>query len=213
MVMQLVKKDFIYLTTSLKSTCVMLLIFAFCMPLANVGIGCVMPALVCYIGFYNLLAYEERNKMNLLNLSLPVQRRDICLAKYIQVVIFMIIGSMLSIMGILMMQTMSTDSMFWADKIGTLFLAMFSIALVYSAIMLPCMFYFGTIKSRYVSLITYIIIFVAASHIDVKMIEHIVQIIKGIGNGGANIIGILVAMLLFVISYTISVRIWEAKEF
>lgn len=213
MVMQLVKKDFIYLTTSLKSTCVMLLIFAFLMPLANVGTGCVMPALVCYIGFYNLLAYEERNKMNLLNLSLPVQRRDICLAKYIQVVIFMIIGSMLSIMGILMTQTMSTASMFWTDKIGTLFLAMFSIALVYSAIMLPCMFYFGTIKSRYVSLITYIIIFVASSNIDIKMIEHIVQIIKGIGNGGANIIATLVAMLLFVISYTISVRIWEAKEF
>ena len=67
MIAQIIKKDFIYLTTSLKSTLVMMLIFSLFMPMANMAFACVMPALVCYLGFYSLIAYEERNKSNIFN--------------------------------------------------------------------------------------------------------------------------------------------------
>ena len=210
MVAQLVKKDLVYLATSLKSTLIMVITFAFCLPMINVGFGCIIPALVCYIGFYNTLAYEERNKMDILNLSLPVDRKAICLAKYIEVLIFIVGGCILSSLGMLLMQR--TSIILLEGGIYGMIPVMLAVALVYSAIIIPCVFYFGTLKARYVLLLFYVVIFTLGNSLESTGFVNFINYIGRIGDGYVNLIGTLIALVLFILSYSISLRIWRYKE-
>lgn len=210
MVVQLVKKDLVYLATSLKSTLGIVITFAFCFPMINVGIGCIVPALVCYIGFYSTLAYEERNKMDILNLSLPVNRKAICLAKYIEVLIFIVGGCILSSLGMLLMQR--TSIILLEGGIYGMIPVMLAVALVYSAIIIPCVFYFGTLKARYVLLLFYVVIFILGNSLESTGFVNFINYIGRIGDGYVNLIGVLIALVLFILSYSISLRIWRYKE-
>lgn len=215
MVGKLVRKDFLYLFKSLRSTLYMSIIFAFFIPMINIGFGLVMPALVCYIGFYNVLAFEERSKMNLINVALPVKRQEICLAKYIQVIIFIVAGSILSILGIFLRQAINVnDIIVRTNDLLTLVPMMVAIALIYSSLILPCVFRFGTIKARYVLMAFYILIFIVANSLNNEMWMEVVARISSIGTGGlAGIIMMLVSMLVCVLSYTVSLKIWNKRDF
>ena len=213
MIVQIVKKDFIYLITSLKPTLVMMLIFSLFMPMANMAFACVMPALVCYLGFYSLAAYEERNKSNIFNMSLPLSRKDICLSKYIENTIFIIFSSILALIGLWAAQKSAASKVQFIEVNSTqMILIMLSIGLIYSAIILPCIFYFGTIKARYVLLATYVVIFVLANNIKNAALNEIMCKAANIFNGSLifMLIGAIIATL---ISYMISNQIWARKEF
>lgn len=213
MVMQIVKKDFIYLTTSLKSTLAMMLIFSLFMPMASMSFACVMPALVCYLGFYSLVAYEERNKSHIFNLSLPVSRQDICLSKYIENVLFIIFSSGLALIGLWLTQkNVASQTQFIEINMVEMSGIMLSIGLIYSAIILPCIFYFGTIKARYVLLLTYVLIFVLANNIKNSALNEAMYKVTSVFNGSL-VMMLIVAVIISLISYMISSKIWEKKEF
>lgn len=213
MIAQIIKKDFIYLTTSLKSTLVMMLIFSLFMPMANMAFACVMPALVCYLGFYSLIAYEERNKSNIFNMSLPLSRQDICLSKYIENTIFIIFSSILALIGLWASQKSAASEIQFIESSSMQMLQiMLSIGLIYSAIILPCIFYFGTIKARYVLLATYVVIFVLANNIKNAALNEIMCKAANVFNGSL-IFMLIGAIIATIISYMISKLIWEKKEF
>ena len=214
MVFQLVKKDLTYLVTSLKTTLATIIIFSLCLPLIGIGFGIVIPALVCYIGFYSILAYEERNKTNLLNIALPVSRRDICMSKYIEVILMIIVTCILALLSIVLSGFTSVEnSMFLQTYFKVIIPLMIGIALIYSAIMLPCVFYFGTIKSRYVLLGIYLVIFILGNSIANADVGKMIQWIQDYFGKNYNIIGMVLAVIGFIVSYFISLRVWEHKEF
>lgn len=213
MVIQLIRKDLTYLTTSLKSTVWTLVIFSLCMPLLSLGLGCAIPALVCYIGFYNTLAYEERNKADLLNLALPVSRKDICLSKYIQVCLFIVVSSFLAVIGLMIKGYTSYEAAFLRDYLKEIIPLMLSVAMIYSAIVLPCVFYFGTLKSRYILLFIYMLIFIVGNSAGMIDMEHMFEEIQKVCGAYISVVSLLGAGIIFIISYFISLRIWERKAF
>ncbi len=210
MIVQIVKKDFIYLITSLKSTLGVMLIFSLFMPMANMAFACVMPALVCYLGFYSLVAYEERNKSNIFNMSLPLSRQDICLSKYIESIIFIIFSSLLALIGVWIAYKSATNEVKFIDV--NMLVGMLSIGLIYSAVMLPCIFYFGTLRARYVLLATYIIIFVFANNVKNSVLGEVMGKVTNIF-GGSLIFILIGSIIVMGISYMISIQIWARKEF
>lgn len=213
MLLQTVKKDFIYLSTSLKTTLIIMLIFSLFMPMANMAFACVMPALVCYLGFYSLIAYEERNQSNIFNMSLPLTRREICLSKYIENIIFVIFSSLLACIGCWMaQQTTASEIEFIEFNMVSMLLSMLSIGLVYSAVMLPCIFYFGTVKARYALFATYMVIFILANTIKNSVLSEIMYKVTKVF-GGSLIFMLISAVMVIWISYIISQRIWAKKEF
>ena len=213
MIVQIVKKDFIYLITSLKSTLVVMLIFSLFMPMANMAFACVMPALVCYLGFYSLMAYEERNKSNIFNMSLPLSRQDICLSKYIENTIFIILSSLLALIGLWIAQKSAASEIKFVEvNMLDMLISMFSTGLIYSAVMLPCIFYFGTLKARYVLMVTYIIIFILANNVKNAALNEIIYKVTNVF-GGSLIFMLLGAIIIILISYGISQQIWAKKEF
>lgn len=212
MLMQLVKKDFIYLVVSLRIVVLFMILFALFLPMSNIGFACVMPALICYVGVYSTLAYEERNKTILLNATLPVSRRDICLAKYIQAVLIILITAILSLMGVFMgvsTQVYSSDLVSNGGLVSMILLMLGS-GMIYSGLILPVIFRFGTVKARYILMLTYMVLFIGGS--NDYIIQGLEKIIK-LGNETVSMIGFIVVVILFAISYLSSLRIWETKEF
>ena len=71
----LIKKNWIYLITSIKSALVSSILFCLFMPMWSIGFGVVMPALIGYILTYSIMAYEERSKVELMTAAMPVSRK------------------------------------------------------------------------------------------------------------------------------------------
>lgn len=214
MVGQLVKKDFISLFSTSKATFAMVILFSLCLPIGSVAFACVMPTLVAYIIVYNTLAYEERNKSDLFNVSLPVSRREICLAKYMQAVIAIIGSCILSTLGVWINQVFEIEQgAQLAGELGQMVTMMLVIAFIYIAIVLPCLFYFGTLKARYILFFTYIILFVVTSNVDAMRVRITMEFIECIFNGNSGLFGIVLAGMIMIVSYTISLAIWKKKEF
>lgn len=215
MIMTLVRKDLMYFTKSLKSTFLITILLSFGMSMVNISFGLAIPALVCYIGFYSLLAYEERSKMNLLTIALPVTRQQICLSKYSEMLVFIFGSTLLSLSGMCIHQLTGTSKMLAAsDYLYTLMPIMIGGALVYAAIMMPCIFHFGIIKARYVMLVMYIGIFSVASSMGNG--NNIMIIMKQMSQIRSDILGMGVlgiGIVMFIISYLISLKIWCKKDF
>lgn len=214
MIWELVKKDITFLVASLKSTLVSIILLALCLPLTGIGFGIAIPALVCYIGLYGILAYEERSKMHLLNLSLPVTRKEICLSKYIYaiglVVFTMILSSIGSGLGV--MATGREELNAFISGLPLYMALMFTIAIIYLSVIIPCVFYWGTIKARYVLMGLYIIIFIGASNINIIRMGTIGESFNRYLSGHGIVSLIIAAMICFFVSIAISLRIWENKD-
>lgn len=213
----LIKKDFIYLFTSLKRLILMAVIFAFIMPIGNINFSLVVPVMIAYLLTYGLFAYEEKNKMHLLNASLPVSRKEICLSKYLSV--FMYIGAGLII------TTIGTSISLSIQKAGgrqltlsliiNIMALLLTTALIYHAVILPLLMYFGTIKIKYIMFIFYIGGFMAIGALSGERRGMIAteRFLEENLNYGESFILVLIGIILYVISYSISIHLYERKEF
>lgn len=214
MIWKLVKKDIIFLVASLKSTLISIILLSLCLPLTGIGFGIAIPALVCYIGIYGILAYEERSKMNVLNLALPVTRKEICLSKYVYavglVVFTMIFATIGGGLGVVAKEAGELSA--FVSRLPLYMALMFTIAIIYLSVIIPCVFYWGTIKARYVLMGVYIIIFIGASNINLLMIGAISESFNRYLSGHGVLLLIIVAAVCFFVSIAISLRIWEKKD-
>ncbi|MBU3804378.1 MAG: ABC-2 transporter permease [Candidatus Cellulosilyticum pullistercoris] len=215
MIWELVKKDIIFLVASLKSTLLSIILLALCLPLTGIGFGIVTPALVCYVGFYGVLAYEERSKMHLLNLALPVTRKEICISRYVYaigLVIFMtILSSIGSILGVAAIG--KEDLREFVLSLPFYMILMFSIAILYLSVMIPCIFKWGTIKARYILVGIYVVILIGSGSINgVVATEKISESLNRYLSGHNMLLLIIGALICWVISLKISLKIWEKKD-
>ena len=214
MIWELVEKDIIFLVASLRSTLVSITLLALFLPLTGIGFGIAMPALVCYIGFYGVLAYEERSKMHLLNLALPVTRKEICLSKYVYAIGLVIFATILSSIGtgLGVMTTESGEMSEFILRLPSYMILMFAIAVIYLSVIIPCVFYWGTIKARYVLMGLYMMIFIGASNINLIVLGRMDESFNGYLSKHGVLLLLIVAIICFSVSISISLRIWEKRD-
>ena len=202
----LVKKDLIYLFTSLKRLILMAVIFAFIMPIGNITFSLVVPVMMAYLLTYGLFAYEEKNKMHLLNAALPVNRKEICLSKYVGACIYIGGSLLVTIMGTgiaLGIQNAGGDELtlsFAIKMIGLLF----TTALIYHAFILPMLMYFGTIKIKYVMFILYVGAFIAVGSLGGGQGEGLGQVqlfLQEKMTYNTSLTLVLVGIILYILSY------------
>lgn len=213
MIWELVKKDIIFLVSSLKSTVVSIILMAFFFPFTGIAFGIAMPVLICYIGIYGILAYEERSKMHLLNLALPVTRKEICLSKYVYAIGFVIFATLLSTIGSGVGVAIAgrTEMAEFISQLPAYMTLMFTVAIIYLAVIIPCIFYWGTIKARYVLFGIYIATFTAANNINSMMKRPMNESLNNVLENGMLLL-VVIAIISMLISISISLRIWEKKD-
>ena len=212
----LVKKNWIYLTTSIKSALVSSILFCLFMPMWSIGFGVAMPALLGYILIYSIMAYEERSKVELMTAAMPISRKEMCASRYIESIIYLVGGCMIAQIG-LWLNFISQLHMVIEEilKLAPIILAVtFLIGAIYNSIILPVIFYFGTIKARYYLMFSYIVIFVGANTIsNMRLVDESIVVYINKLDGIMPILMMLIGVIIYYISYRISLNIWKKKDF
>ncbi|WP_054742866.1 ABC-2 transporter permease [Cellulosilyticum ruminicola] len=207
MIGQLIKKDFIHLTCSLRSVLISWILICLCLAMVSVGTSVTMPAFGAYMLFYSMKAYEERSKGYLLTASLPVKRKEVCKVQYLEALIFLIISMPCSALGLLLQNSIKGTKIL---PTAMMLLVMFGIGLIYVSIIIPCVAYFGTHKSRYAVIIFYGFVVGVAS---VDIVQNALRRVAAIGRVGNVGVFIGIACLSFLLSYEISLWIFKNKDF
>jgi hypothetical protein len=163
-----------------------------------------------YILVVNSCAYDDKNKADLLLNSLPLSRCDVVLARYLSVFLFAslaiifyaIIAGVNKFVGLPLKVSPITGE----GVVGALLAASFM-----HSIYLPSYFKFGFIKARLVSFVLFFVVFFEAGTFinRINSIEGSLQVLPRQG----NIIFLLVAMVLIIVSYFISLRSYNSRDF
>ena len=213
----LIKKDWIYLVTSLKSSLITSLLFCLFMPMCSVGFGVTMPALIGYIVTYSVMAYEARSKVELMTVSLPVSRKEMCTSKYIEGMVYLLLGCILTLIGsgIGFVAQLHVGFEEVLGILPMLFALSFCVGAVYNGIILPLVFYFGTVKARLYMMFSYIFIFSSAYTIGNTGVLDLNKMTNMMNNLGSvlPVILIVVGIAVYYISYRVSHSIWMKKDF
>jgi len=174
-----------------------------------------------YILVMGGFAYDDKNKADIMLNSLPLKRRNIVLAKYISLYVFMTFGSLIYFVFELLLR--STGFSFiktYPVTIESFTGAVFAVSIMHS-FCLPILFKFGYTKAKVINFVMFFAFFFGVS----QLINYIYAK-KNVGFAGTvfaffenrpdyliALAVIAAAALLMLISYMISLRVYKKREF
>lgn len=170
-----------------------------------------IPAFISMMMFMTTFSYDEYNKWDAYAISLPVSRKNIVKAKYVASIILWVIALLVTVV-ITGIMGLFEQNINYFEMFGMILGCVFSIVLL-EAIMFPLIFKFGVEKGRIglfvgVFAIAALLGFIFTG-IDLENANGFIEIF----NEYYYILLPLVAVILLVISYYVSKRIYLKKEF
>ncbi|MEG0906083.1 MAG: ABC-2 transporter permease [Cellulosilyticaceae bacterium] len=209
---KLIRKELIFFKGTMSMQFIISLLFITVFPLISANFIFMGSMIIPYFAIYGAMAYEEKSRGEVLVAILPVSRQEICLSKYILGMLYTILGVVISVscllLGELFLPPQAVRTLV-ISNIGGFSVMMVVIGMIYTAIMLPIVFKFGTEKSRYIMLFLYMGIF-AVSGVVGGVLKEIGKVEMGTGIAiGMGLVGIL----LYGLSINLSIKIMINKEF
>ena len=208
--LSLIKKDLLMIKGNMRQVMLFLIVFLI-LALQENNIIVIVPVFVSMMIFITTFSYDEYNKWDAYAITLPISRKDIVKSKYITSVILWLIALLVTvvIVGIMGVFEQNID---YFEMFGMILGCVFSIVLL-EAIMFPLIFKFGVEKGRIglfvgVFAIAGLLGFIFTG-IDLENATGFIEIF----NKYYYMLIPLVAIILLVISYFISKRIYLKKEF
>ena len=207
----LIKKDFLLIKANLKS---MIIIFVIYIMLAFQGTfdATFIIPLIGIILFLSTFSYDDFNNWNSYAVTLPNGRKNVVRAKYIVSIILMIILAVVAFFIGIGISYIKTNSINLDEIISSLMGTMLSSVIIIS-LLYPIVFKFGATNGR---IILFAVVFgiagigtLIAQFIDMA---PIINIINKLDNYLLIVIPIIYIILLG-ISYLISSKIYQNKEF
>ena len=206
----LVKKDLLMIKGNMRQVILFLVVFLILAFQEN-NIIVIVPVFVSMIVFITTFSYDEYNKWDAYAISLPVSRKNIVKAKYVASIILWAIALLVTVVitGIMGLFFFFLN---YFEMFGMILGCVFSIVLL-EAIMFPLIFKFGVEKGRIglfvgVFAIAGLLGFIFTG-IDLENATGFIEIF----NKYYYILIPLVAVILLVISYFVSKKIYLKKEF
>ena len=206
----LVKKDLLMIKGNMRQVILFLVVFLILAFQEN-NIIVIVPVFVSMIVFITTFSYDEYNKWDAYAISLPVSRKNIVKAKYVASIILWAIALLVTVV-ITGIMGLFEQNINYFEMFGMILGCVFSIVLL-EAIMFPLIFKFGVEKGR---IGVFIGVFAIAgllgfifTGIDLENATGFIEIF----NKYYYILIPLVAVILLVISYFVSKKIYLKKEF
>ena len=207
----LIKKDFLLIKANLKS---MIIIFVIYIMLAFQGtfdVTFIIP-LIGIMLFISTFSYDDFNNWNSYAVTLPDGRKNVVRAKYIaSIILTIILAAVALVIGIGISYT-KTNSINLDEIISSLMGTMLSSVIIIS-LLYPIVFKFGATNGR---IILFAVVFgiagigaLIAQFVDMTFI---IDIINGLDSYSLIAIPII-SVILLGISYLISNKIYQNKEF
>jgi ABC-2 type transport system permease protein len=161
---------------------------------------------VTYVLIAGACVYDDKNNSAVLWCSLPIPRRTIVLGKYFAALIFMVVGIVIVAIYGIVLQSFSLPILTVKDISGIFFTTASFMALYF-----PIYFKFGYAKSRYFSIIIYVLMFMSPK-LAIEQFKNNPNLLAWLQSMRAGLLVALVAVLLLIISYFISVVIYQNKD-
>ena len=206
----LIKKDLLMIKGNLRQVILFLVVFLILAFQEN-NIIVIVPVFVSMMIFMTTFSYDEYNKWEAYAISLPVSRKNIVKAKYFASIILWAIALLVTAV-ITVVMGIFEQNINYSEMIGMILGCVFSIVLL-EALMFPLIFKFGVEKGR---IGVFIGVFVIAAllgfiftGIDLENANGFIEFF----NNYYYILIPLVAVILMVISYFVSKKIYLKKEF
>lgn len=206
----LVKKDLLMIKGNIRQVILFLVVFLILAFQEN-NIIVIVPVFVSMMVFITTFSYDEYNKWDAYAISLPVSRKNIVKAKYVASIILWAIALLVTVV-ITGIMGLFEQNINYFEMFGMILGCVFSIVLL-EAIMFPLIFKFGVEKGRIglfvgVFAIAGLLGFIFTG-IDLENATGFIEIF----NKYYYILIPLVAVILLVISYFVSKKIYLKKEF
>lgn len=206
----LVKKDLLMIKGNIRQVILFLVVFLVLAFQEN-NIIVIVPVFVSMMVFITTFSYDEYNKWDAYAISLPVSRKNIVKSKYVASIILWVIALLVTVV-ITGIMGLFEQNINYFEMFGMILGCVFSIVLL-EAILFPLIFKFGVEKGRIglfvgVFAIAALLGFIFTG-IDLENANGFIEIF----NKYYYILIPLVAVILLVISYFVSKRIYLKKEF
>lgn len=207
----LIKKDFLLIKSNLKSMVIISIVYLILAFQGTFDVTFIVP-LIGIMLFISTFSYDDFNNWNAYAVTLPDGRKNVVTAKYIaSIILTVILGIISLILGIVINYT-KTNSINLEEIISSLMGTILSSVIIIS-LLYPIVFKFGATNGR---IILFAVVFgvagigaLIAQFIDMT---PIINMINKLDN--CLIIAIpIISIILLGISYLISNKIYQIKEF
>lgn len=208
----LILKDLLNLKGNVKFILLFIIMFGFMSSLGDGNVNNFIGVIIvlCTTMIVSTFSYDDLNKWDSYVLTMPINRNDIVLSKYLTMLIFSFTGVLVSlIVSVTIGYFKNTLILNETLLINALIL---SISVCFGSLILPLIYKFGTERAR-LSIILCFLVPTLALLVFKSILENIsspisIEIILNILVYSLP----FVAILLFVISYFISSKIYSKKE-
>lgn len=207
----LIKKDFLLIKANLKSLAIIFIVYLMLAFQGTIDITFIVP-LIGIMLFISTFSYDDFNNWNSYAVTLPDGRKNVVRAKYIASIILTVILGIVSLGLSIGIGYAKTNSINLEEMISSLMGTALSSVIIIS-LLYPIIFKFGSTKGRIILFgvvfgITGIGAFIA-KFVDMTFI---INMINGLDNNSIIVIPII-SIILLGISYLISNKIYQNKEF
>ncbi|WP_131043939.1 ABC-2 transporter permease [Clostridioides difficile] len=208
----LILKDLLNLKGNIKFILLFIIMFGFMSSLGDGNVNNFIGVIIvlCTTMIVSTFSYDDLNKWDSYVLTMPINRNDIVLSKYLTMLIFSFIGVLVSlIVSVTIGYFKNTLILNETLLINALIL---SISVCFGSLILPLIYKFGTERARLLMILCFLVPTLALL-VFKSILENIsspisIEIILN------TLVYSLpfIAILLFVISYFISSKIYSKKE-
>ncbi len=206
-----IKKDFLLIKANLKTLMVLCIVFFIMVLQGSFDVTFVMP-LIGIMLFISTFSYDEFNNWNGYASTLPMGRKNVVKAKYIESILLMSILAILAFVVAMLISYVKTKEIHLDEILASLMGTILSIVIVIS-FLCPIVFKFGVTNGRIIlfALVFGIVGIVAlmANFIDRTFIINTINKLEYY----LNIAMLIFSFLLLGISYLLSNKIYQNKEF
>ncbi len=206
----LLLKDFYMAAKYLRAFYIVIVVFLATSVFANnaeYAFFSVFPMVLAGLSSITLLSYEEHSKWNIYSNVLPVSRKMLVSEKYIWVLVSVVIMSILSRLAHLISMSINGNVVL-SGVLGNIALFM-SLGLIGPSIMLPFIFRFGVEKGR---IVYYIVAGVLCGGSTMIATGRTIVPDVTISAVGISVGVLIIAIVLYLLSWFISIKLYEKRE-
>ncbi|AXU72034.1 TPA: ABC-2 transporter permease [Clostridioides difficile] len=208
----LILKDLLNLKGNIKFILLFIIMFGFMSSLGDGNVNNFIGVIIvlCTTMIVSTFSYDDLNKWDSYVLTMPISRNDIVLSKYLTMLIFSFIGVLVSlIVSVTIGYFKNTLILNETLLINALIL---SISVCFGSLILPLIYKFGTERARLLMILCFLVPTLALL-VFKSILENISSPISIEVILNTLVYSLpFVAILLFVISYFISSKIYSKKE-
>lgn len=214
----LIIKDLLFLKNNMKTFLIILLAFAI-IAISSENYSFMIYTIPFFLVMMTISTfnYDEFNNWNSYCLTLPISRKKIVQSKYLFTIFLAIIGIILSALIIIIFKSIN-QSLNLEEQISNFSGSFFAVSLIIS-ILYPLIYKFGSEKGRIFIFIIVIgisiilgVIFSLLEQLSINY-QYLLSSLNSLNYIQISLSMLIISIVIIIISYLISLRIYQKKEF